>query len=169
MLSIISPAKSLDFDASIACLNASSPLFKSDTAELVGVLKKLSQNDIKKLMHLSDKLAELNFSRYQSFTSNSKAAKAAISVFKGDVYRYLDAHSLDSASLEFINEHALILSGLYGLLRPSDLMQAYRLEMGTKLATERGKNLYEFWGDKITQKINAILSKHKNQYLLRTP
>jgi uncharacterized protein len=166
MLSIISPAKSLDFDANINGLQITNPIFNTDSTELVGVLKSFSQADIKKLMHLSDKLAELNFSRYQGFADNTKVAKAAISVFKGDVYRYLDAHSFDNASLEFINEHALILSGLYGLLRPSDLMQPYRLEMGTKLATERGKNLYEFWGDKITQKINSILSKHKNQYLL---
>ena len=166
VLSIISPAKSLDFDACFKALKATQPLFKNDTSALVKILSKHSVPQLKKLMSLSDKLAELNFSRYQNFSTTKSPVKSAASVFTGDVYRYLNAASLDKKSLDFLVEHAAILSGLYGLLRPSDLMQAYRLEMGTKLKTERGKNLYDFWGDKITLKINSILSKHENPYLL---
>ena len=166
MLSVISPAKSLDFDVTLKGFKATQPLFKAQSQTLANILHAYSAIDIKKLMGISDKLAELNFNRYQNFSSQAALKKPAIGVFTGDVYRYLDVATLPKESLNFLSEHAAILSGLYGLLRPSDLMQAYRLEMGTKLKTEFGKNLYEFWGDKITQKINSILSKHKNPSLL---
>ena len=166
MLSLISPAKSLNFDINLKGLKVTQPLFKKQTAVLANILRGYSASNIKRLMGISDKLAELNFERYQQFSSPGFVAKPAISVFNGDVYRYLDVTSLNAASLDFLSQHAAILSGLYGLLRPTDLMQAYRLEMGSKLPTEQGNNLYDFWGDKITQKINSILAQHKNPCIL---
>lgn len=148
---LISPAKTLDFDTKAQTRKHTEPKFKKETAELISVLEKLKSKDIAKLMHLSPKLADLNFERFQTFVSQPR--KQAVLAFNGDVYAGLEAADFNEEDLEFAQEHLRILSGLYGMLRPLDLMQAYRLEMGTALKTKNGKNLYEFWGDKLTREI----------------
>jgi len=126
---------------------------------LVEELRKKSSNDIQKLMSVSVKIADLNVERYQSFKTpfNTKNAKPSVLAFKGDVYTGLQAGDFSEEEMQFAQEHVRILSGLYGILRPMDLMQAYRLEMGTKIPNAGGKNLYEFWGEKITKTINKDL------------
>lgn len=154
---LISPAKSLDYDAVEPDLNYTNPCFLEDARKLVQVAQKLSVKKIAKLMKISDKLAELNFERFQNFDlKNDKQnnSKAAILVFNGDVYGEIDTKYYEKKHFNFLQENLRILSGLYGILRPLDLMQAYRLEMSTSLENSRGKNLYEFWGDKITEKLN---------------
>lgn len=150
MLAIVSPAKNLDmerrFDRPMGA-----PRFPQDAAELNQTLRTHSPESIAKLMKLSDKLAHLNFERYATFESAGGAGTHALAAFNGDVYQGLDAESLDDEGLDYLDRHLRILSGLYGVLKPTDQMQAYRLEMGTKLETARGKNLYEFWGEKVTQ------------------
>ncbi len=145
--------------------------FEKESTVLIKDLKKLKSIELQKLMKVSPKIAELNTERFNNwklpFTSEN--AKAAIFAFKGDVYTGLDAESLSKKEIEFAQAHLSILSGLYGLLRPLDLMQAYRLEMGTKYGTSKGKDLYEFWADKITHEINSreektILNLASNEY-----
>jgi cytoplasmic iron level regulating protein YaaA (DUF328/UPF0246 family) len=135
---------------------------------LIQRLREFCSLDIAELMKLSIKLAELNFDRYEAFEPECTKdnAKQAILAFKGDVYQGLDAESFSAADFKFAQQHLRILSGLYGLLRPLDLMQPYRLEMGTKLVTDRGKNLYEFWGDIITDGLNKQLGKIKSGTLV---
>jgi len=167
MLLLVSPAKTLDYSVSDN-KTFTQPRFMSDSNELVNVLKEKSAGDLKKLMHISDKLADLNYTRFQEFTSpfNLKNAKQSILAFKGDVYTGLNVSDFDKVDLEFSQQCLRILSGLYGLLRPMDLMQPYRLEMGTKLENEKGKNLYEFWGDKITELLNEDLAKSKDNSVI---
>ena len=157
MLMLISPAKSLDFESPLATETFSEPDFLAHSQVLVDELRELSPPDIQKLMKISPQLADLNFGRFLNwqapFTPNN--ARQALLAFTGDVYQGLDAGSLSEADFAFAQQHLRILSGLYGLLKPLDLMQAYRLEMGTKLANSRGKNLYEFWGTVITDALNA--------------
>ncbi|MGI3164000.1 peroxide stress protein YaaA [Pseudooceanicola sp. 200-1SW] len=151
MLIVVSPAKKLDWTARAAELT---PLpFPDDSAELIGVMREKSVGEIAKLMHLSDSLAKLNYDRYRDYATDPapEALRPAIHAFAGDTYQGLDAASLDPEELAFAQEHLRILSGLYGVLRPFDGMQPYRLEMGTRLKTERGTNLYQFWGDKIAR------------------
>lgn len=155
MYAILSPAKTLDFSKTDFAFEARDPLLMEDTKALIDVMKEKSQNDIAELMSVSDKLAELNHTRYQNFFKQDK--KAAILAFQGDVYKGLEARTLDKDQLLYADKHIGILSGLYGLLRPLDDMRAYRLEMGTRLETERGKNLYEFWGDKVTNRVNQVM------------
>ena len=164
MLVIISPAKTLDYITPSAITDYSLPMFVSDSAELIDQLKQLNPQEISNLMKISEKLANINFSRYLSWNSESTLdnAKQAVLAFKGDVYSGLDVESLSSKELNWAQNHVRILSGLYGLLRPLDLMQPYRLEMGTNFKTNRGKDLYEFWGNKITSKLNQTL--HKDNY-----
>ncbi|PIE45287.1 MAG: peroxide stress protein YaaA [Gammaproteobacteria bacterium] len=168
MLIIISPAKTLDLDAPPITQLHSQPRFLSDSRQLIKIVKKFSPADISSLMKISEKLAILNFERFHDwqipFTPDN--AKQALLAFKGDVYTGLAAETLDENGLVWANEHLAILSGLYGLLRPLDLMQAYRLEMGTKLDNPRGKNLYAFWGSQITEAINEQLAKEKRPVLL---
>lgn len=168
MLALISPAKKLDFDSEISVTGFTQPVLLDHSKELVKTLKKLKANDLKKLMKLSDNLSELNYDRYQSFSTPFKKtnARTAATAFKGDTYVGLDADTLSKADLTYAKNHLGILSGLYGLLRPSDLMQAYRLEMGTRLPTTRGKNLYDFWGDIITDACNDRLKRHKNKTVI---
>ena len=158
MLLLISPAKTLDFEPT-ALKQKTKSRFLKESQVLIDVLKKKSPDDIKKLMKVSDKIATLNVDRYQSFKTpfNLKNAKQAMYAFRGDVYTGLDADSFNEKEIAFAQDHLRILSGLYGLLRPLDLMQPYRLEMGTKLSNDHGKNLYEFWDDKITKIINKDL------------
>lgn len=156
MLTLLSPAKTLDFDTPPITEKATQPEFLEKSADLVDVLKQYSPDELGKLMKLSPKLAELNADRFQQWTLpfTKDNAKAAVLAFKGDVYTGLDAESLTEKDLEFAQQHVRILSGLYGVLKPLDLIQAYRLEMGTRLENPKGKNLYEYWGDTLTQALN---------------
>lgn len=168
MLIVISPAKTLDFETQATTNIHSQPTMLEDSELLIDTLSTKSPNDIEKLMKISPKLAELNVERYhnwsQPFTENN--AKQAVLAFKGDVYTGLNAESLNEEQLAYAQDHLRILSGLYGVLRPLDLMQAYRLEMGTKLANARGKNLYEFWGMKVTEEINQQLKANNSDLLV---
>ena len=157
MLFLLSPAKSLDFETPAGQLPHTQPLFVKQSAELIDLLSQKSPQDIASLMHLSDALAGLNVARYQAWRPKftAKNAKQAVLAFNGDVYDGLDAKTLGAADLAWAQDHVCILSGLYGVLRPLDYMQPYRLEMGTALANARGKNLYEFWGTQIADYLNA--------------
>ena len=156
MLALISPAKKLDFSPLSRPLAATQPQFEDDIRTLASVARRLKRADLKRLMDISDKLADLNHDRFQNlelpFTPEN--AKPAVLAFNGDTYAGLDAKSLKEDDLIYAQDHLRILSGLYGLLRPLDLIQAYRLEMGIKLATRRGEDLYDFWGGKITKALN---------------
>ena len=168
MLFVLSPAKSLKFDYNINCNLATIPEFIDDCQILIGQLKKLKTDDLAKLMKLSDKLAELNFQRYQNFNFpfNPANSKQALLVFDGDVYKSIDIRNYNYQDFTFAQRHLRILSGLYGILKPMDLIQAYRLEMGTNFKNSRGKNLYDFWQDKITESINNQLKHHREQVLI---
>lgn len=157
MLILLSPAKNLDWSPAPADLPATAPALGKDATTLAKVAKGLSAGDLARLMELSDKLADLNRARFQSFGSKeSKAnAKQAVLAFNGDVYQGLSAKTLSADDLAFAQTHLRILSGLYGVLRPLDVIEPYRLEMGTKLATARGEDLYDFWGGKIADALNA--------------
>lgn len=171
MLMLISPAKTLDTTTPPPVSDHSRPDFLDRSAELVGLLKQKAPQDIADLMGLSDKLACLNYERYQGWTADftPQNAKQALFMFMGDVYEGLDAASLDPARIDYLNRHLRILSGLYGLLRPLDLMLPYRLEMGTALPNARGKDLYAFWGDTLTDAIKAqnpgvVVNLASNEY-----
>jgi uncharacterized protein len=157
MLTVISPAKTLDFESKPHTTYHSQAAFLAQSQLLINDLKKLSTNDVASLMKLSDKLAGLNAARFYQWQRpfDLDNAKQAILAFKGDVYTGLDADTLDDVSLEFAQQHLRILSGLYGVLKPLDLMQAYRLEMGTKFANSKATNLYQFWGSQIGEFLEA--------------
>jgi len=159
MLLVLSPAKSLDYETPSKVSRPTTPQFVAQSAELIDILKTKSQAEIAALMDLSDPLAALNVARYgvwsQRFTDSN--SKPAVLAFNGDVYEGLDAASLSEEDLQWAQQHLLILSGLYGVLRPLDRMQPYRLEMGTALDNARGKNLYAFWGDTLAGNINERL------------
>tara|TARA_B110000879_G_scaffold138399_1_gene180531 strand:- start:995 stop:1747 length:753 start_codon:yes stop_codon:yes gene_type:complete len=168
---LLSPAKTLNMDAIPSDHKISEFPFGKEATLLIKDLKKLKSIEVQSLMNVSATIAELNTDRFNkwSLPFSLENAKPAIHAFKGDVYTGMDASSLTEDELNFAQESLSILSGLYGLLRPLDLMQAYRLEMGTKFATKRGKNLYEFWGDKITEEINTrekdtLLNLASNEY-----
>ena len=160
MLIVISPAKTLDYETPPVTKTRSQPAYLKDAKLLVERARQYSAQDIMDLMGVSPKIAELNVQRFANWKTpfNTKNAKQAMLAFKGDVYTGLDAESFSEEDFQFAQEHLRILSGMYGLLRPLDLMQAYRLEMGRKVDTERGKNLYEFWGSKITDGLNKQLA-----------
>jgi len=168
MLVVISPAKTLDFESSPRTQMSSMPLFLDDSELLVNALKEYSPADLASLMHLSDKLAVLNSTRYENWSRpfSLKNAKQAVLAFKGDVYTGLDAENLSEPEDSFAQAHLRILSGLYGVIKPFDLIQPYRLEMGTKLGTQRGKDLYAFWGNKITDSLNADLDSSQTDTLV---
>ncbi|UJJ30611.1 peroxide stress protein YaaA [Halopseudomonas maritima] len=168
MLMVISPAKTLDYDTPPVTEKSTQPRFIEHSAELIEVLREKSPQEIAKLMSLSDKLASLNVARYGSWEREStpQNAKQALLAFKGDVYTGLNAEDFSSHDFAFAQQHLRMLSGLYGLLRPLDLMQPYRLEMGTKLANPRGKDLYTFWGERISQWLNEDLAAQGDQVLL---
>ena len=168
MLIVVSPAKKLDYDTPAKTKKSTTPDFLEDSQILIDRLRQFSAIDIAELMHLSMKLAELNFDRYESWSLplTTDNAKQAMFAFKGDVYTGLDAESFSATDINFAQKHFRMLSGLYGLLRPLDLMFPYRLEMGTKLDTKRGKNLYEFWGHTITNAINKQLKSSKSEHLI---
>jgi hypothetical protein len=157
MLTVISPAKTLDFDTPPTTQTYSQPRFLPQSEKLINTLRKMSAADIASLMKLSDKLAGLNVARYQSWQTpfDLDNAKQAVLAFQGDVYTGLNAETLDEEQLAFAQNHLRILSGLYGVLKPLDLIQPYRLEMGTKLENAKGKDLYTFWGSEIRQSLQA--------------
>lgn len=163
MLFVISPAKSLDYDSPIAAITPTQPLFIQDSAELIAQLQQLAPQDVARLMRISDTLAMLNVARFTAWQKKPTQdnARAAILAFNGDVYTGLDARSLTVEQLNWAQQHACILSGLYGVLRPLDLMQPYRLEMGTKFANTRGSNLYQFWGTQIAQYLQDQLAAQR--------
>lgn len=160
MLSVISPAKTLDFTSVCPPHRASECNYLESSDELITVLRKKSRAQLAELMHISPALADLNYNRYRewSLPLTEDNARAAIFAFKGDVYTGLTLDTYSAADLRFAQKHLRFLSGLYGLLRPLDLIFPYRLEMGTKLKVGRAKNLYEFWGDRLTEGINAALA-----------
>lgn len=168
MLSVISPAKSLDFTQNCDFKDFSQPIFLNEANTLVNELRKLKQKELASLMSISTKLAELNYERFVKWQLpfNIKNAKQSLFVFKGDVYQGIDAQSLNNKEIEFANNHLRILSGLYGVLSPLDIIQEYRLEMGTKLNNPKGKNLYKFWDHKITSEINNAIEKSSGEKVL---
>jgi len=168
MLIVISPAKTLDYETPPHITEYTIPVYLNGAQELINRARKYSVLDISEVMNVSAKIAELNFERFKqwSLPFTPENAKQAVLAFKGDVYTGLDANSLSKENLEYAQKHLRILSGLYGLLRPLDLMQAYRLEMGRKIESDRGKNLYEFWGEIITQGLNKQLDDLKANYLV---
>ena len=161
MLLLLSPAKTLDYEAPAPTPAFSQPQHLDAAAQLIGLLRKFSPPQLASLMRLSDKLAALNVARYGSWNQpfTPENAKPAVYAFQGDVYQGLQAQTLDDAGIVFMQQRLRILSGLYGVLKPLDLMQAYRLEMGTKLANPRGDNLYDFWGEQISERLNSDLDE----------
>lgn len=159
MLFLLSPAKTLDYETPHRVAHPTTPLFVSQSAELINILKTKSVAEIAALMDLSDPLAALNVGRYGVWSPRftAKNSKPAVLAFNGDVYEGLDANSLNAGDLDWAQQHLLILSGLYGVLRPLDRMQPYRLEMGTALENAKGKNLYAYWGDTLARHINEQL------------
>jgi cytoplasmic iron level regulating protein YaaA (DUF328/UPF0246 family) len=168
MLIVISPAKTLDFDPAPTGLPHSQPSMLNQSETLIDILSTKSPSDIEKMMKISPKLAELNVERYHNWSRpfNKANAKQALLAFKGDVYSGLEAENFNSADFEYAQSHLRILSGLYGVLRPLDLMQAYRLEMGTKLDNPGGKSLYDFWGSSVTEHLNKQLKTADCKFLL---
>ena len=160
MLMVISPAKKLDFESSSTIKSFSDADFLEDAEELIGQLRELTPPGVSELMKISDKLGDLNFGRYLNWDKNLTLdnARQALLAFKGDVYIGIDADSMTERDLQWAQDRLRILSGLYGLLRPLDLIKPYRLEMGTRFANHRGKDLYEFWGRKITDSLNKALA-----------
>lgn len=161
MTIIISPAKTQDFSAHNTTHIFSEPVFLNESLKLVKALKKQSPKEIASLMSVSDKIAELNYDRFKNFKTpfTPDNAKQALLAFKGDVYTDIDIDNYSQEDFEFAQQHLRIISGLYGLLKPLDLIQPYRLEMKIKLGNPRGKDLYEFWGDRITKELNKLMDK----------
>ncbi|WP_417546515.1 peroxide stress protein YaaA [Marinobacter sp.] len=159
MLMVISPAKTLDYESPLATETYTQPDFLDDACELIDQLKELEPHQVSNLMSISDKLGQLNAERFQSWHTpfSPKNARQAVLAFKGDVYTGLDAESFSEQDFSFAQKHLRMLSGLYGILKPLDLMQPYRLEMGTKFENKRGKDLYAFWGNRLTREINRLL------------
>ena len=168
MLFLLSPAKTLDYDSPIGDLPHTLPQFSARSKELITVLRDKSPQQIAELMDLSDALSTLNVARYQAWSprASAKNARQAVLAFNGDVYEGLDAKTLKPADLDWAQEHLCILSGLYGVLRPLDWMQPYRLEMGTALETPGGRNLYQFWGSSIAEHLNDRLAGDKSPVIV---
>jgi len=165
---LLSPAKTLDYDSPVRTTLASQPQFTAQAAELIRALRILSAADVAALMHISPSLAELNARRYAEWhpICDPSNARQAVLAFHGDVYEGLQAATLSDAELQWAQDHLAILSGLYGVLRPLDLMRPYRLEMGTKFNTDKGTTLYAYWGDTIAQYLNAQLASHAHPWVL---
>ena len=163
MLILLSPAKTLDMESPSRVADPTQPEFVEESEKLVKTLRRYSKKRLGELMNISDSLADLNRQRFDQWQVdfNQSNSRPAIEAFRGDVYIGLDADTLNKRDLVYAQKHLRILSGLYGVLKPLDLMQAYRLEMGTQLKTRRGKSLYEFWGDGITEYLNTQLQDQK--------
>ena len=168
MIAVLSPSKTLNSEPQQRTKQYTVPDFLDHSEQLVGKLRKMSAQQLSKLMSISDKLALENHQRYQSWNTpfHPNNAKPAVLTFQGDVYEGLRAETLGTREVRFAQGHLRILSGLYGALRPLDLIQPYRLEMGTKLTTRRGKDLYAFWGDRITDALNESLDQQKGEVVL---
>jgi cytoplasmic iron level regulating protein YaaA (DUF328/UPF0246 family) len=166
MLIVLSPAKALDFTAPETPAPLTAPQLSEDTAELAQVTRKLTVADLRRLMSLSDNLAKLNRERFQAFDAAADDGLQAVFAFNGDVYTGLRARELDKKALAWAQDHVRILSGLYGVLRPLDAIQPYRLEMGTRLKTKRGQSLYDFWGEKIAVALNQAAHGQKDKTLV---
>lgn len=168
MLIVVSPAKKLDFETPSPTPKYTQSTLLTHSQELIDRCVKLTPADLSSLMGISDQLAGLNAARFGEWTLpfTTDNAKQAVLAFSGDVYTGLQAYDFDEKSFDFAQDHLRILSGLYGLLKPLDLVQAYRLEMGTKLDNERGKNLYEFWGDIITDNLNSAIAEQGDDVLI---
>ena len=162
MITVISPSKRLNYDPT-EVRPVDTPFFGNNAMQLISVLRKKSRPEIASLMNISEDLADLNYKRYKSFrrTYTEDNSKPALLAFTGDVYLGLEANDFLKDDIDFAQKHLRILSGLYGLLRPMDAMQAYRLEMGSPLENKKGKNLHEFWGDSITKELNKLLKDQK--------
>ena len=165
-MTILSPAKTMDMDVADSPVDSSRPRLGTNTRQLADELRGYSAKKLGSLMSISDKLALLNEDRWQAFGEKSNPRGPAAICFRGDVYQGLEAWSLDKRSLSWAQDHVRILSGLYGLLRPMDVIQPYRLEMGTRLKTDSGSNLYEFWGDSITKTLKKDLAAVKGTTLV---
>ena len=168
MLAILSPAKTLDYETPLKTKLNSQPIYGRESNQLIKTLRTFEPFEVASLMKISDKLADLNHKRYIEWRNNpaeSKTRPAALA-FKGDVYQGLEAESFNDNDLKFAQRHLRILSGLYGLLRPLDVIQPYRLEMGTKLKTSKGQNLYDYWGTKLTNGLNEALKESKEGTLV---
>ncbi len=168
MISLLSPAKTLDYETPERLTELTIPQFALDSNRLIRILKKKSVTEIKNLMHLSDALAKLNRARYKNFskTYTDENSKSAITAFKGDVYVGFDVETLGNEDLRFANQHIRILSGLYGLLLPFDRIQPYRLEMGTRLENKKGSNLYHYWGSILSKALNKELENQNSDLIL---
>ncbi len=168
MLLVVSPAKNLDYESPVATEQFSQPALLKHSKVLIKKCKTLTPADISSLMGISDKLAGLNAARFGQWSTpfTPENSRQAVLAFNGDVYAGLDAKTFSEADFAFAQQHMRILSGLYGLLKPLDLMQAYRLEMGKKLDNERGSNLYQFWGDIITEHLNAAIAEQGDNILI---
>lgn len=168
MLIVLSPAKSLNFETVQHIKKISTPQFLEDASELIDVARNLTPIQLASMMAISPALAQLNVDRFSNWERQHSRhnSKQAVYAFNGDVYEGLDVNSLKSPELDYLQGHINILSGLYGVLRPFDLMQAYRLEMGSRLENQRGRNLYAFWGTKVTDSLNEKLKNKKNKILI---
>ncbi|MEC8492150.1 MAG: peroxide stress protein YaaA [Pseudomonadota bacterium] len=169
MLAILSPAKTLDFDSPLTTDQHSAPEFTKESTALIKTLRQLEPSDIGSLMGISDKLAVLNHNRYAHWSAkfdDASGARASLLAFKGDVYLGLDAQTLSKRDFTWAQKRLRVLSGLYGLLRPLDRIHPYRLEMGTALGNTAGKDLYEFWGGKVTQALNEALAEQRSKVLI---
>ncbi|MEE4283051.1 MAG: peroxide stress protein YaaA [Pseudomonadales bacterium] len=168
MLAIISPAKTLDFESKLTTRKGTTPDFVEESDQLIDRLRQYEPAQLAKLMKISDNLAELNHRRYHEWTPEfaPQTARPAALAFKGDVYLGLQAQDLSERDLTWAQKHLRILSGLHGVLKPLDRIHPYRLEMGTPLCTSKGKNLYEFWGDKVTRSLNEALAEQANPVLV---
>ena len=167
MIILLSPAKTLDYSVD-SKPNHTAPQFLNQSAKLIKILKDKEPKDIASLMGLSDKLAALNFDRYQSWKASKTQSDDSkpLMVFKGDVYQGLEAETLNTQDMKFAQKHLRILSGLYGILKPLDVIRPYRLEMGTKLETSNGKNLYEFWGERVRNNVLEDLTSQKSDLII---
>ena len=166
MLAVISPAKSLDFETRPTTRKSTTPAFVDDAAALIEDLSQLAPGDVSDLMGISQKLGELNCDRYSEWRQDTRGGKQAALAFTGDVYMGLAAWNFNERELTSLQRRVRILSGLYGLLKPLDKIHPYRLEMGTEFATKRGRDLYDFWGDRITGALHDELAGHRNRTLV---
>ena len=166
MLIVLSPAKTLDLETPVTTKLATTPDFLERSGQLIDVLRRYSPGQISDLMSISDTLAHLNVGRYASWSADMHEARQAIMAFNGDVYAGFDARSLKPAQLAYAQSHVRILSGLYGVLRPLDMIHPHRLEMGTRLETAAGKDLYAFWGESVTGALNGVVAANASQVLV---
>ena len=166
MLLLLSPAKSLDFTPAPECVPSTDRSFIKETTQLARTARRLRRAELRRLMSISPDLADLNWSRFQAFDAESMDGVQAAFAFDGDVYAGLRARDLDPDALSWAQDHVRILSGLYGVLRPLDRIQPYRLEMGTRLKTRRGSDLYDFWGDRIARRLRAASEQHADRTIV---